>query len=423
MDSRINGVSFSVNLGFGDGRGPTVTGVSVTPTTTATTSTPDATDWLVPADGNKAAVTLGLSALGTMATGMLMRSLQPGKAVVTAKDLLLDGLVGVQLGAGLVGGPRAESFAGGFSSLPLQWLNHHRDPDWDFRVGMLTQGALTVARDELGGKPVPFQGWKVDAQGIWSEAVPIELLGNAATEIGFDALCYGCGNALAGLLQGKQAEELGSLALLGGAYGAGTALLTNILFGAPVRIDDATMQEAVAMAGENGGPDVADVVSTTTFRTGGLLLETKLMAGITLPRNVVAVPELLNEPELIAHELIHRDQVAGASRLVGAGSVREGHGMLSFYAQYLLWSAQYGYFDVPYEREAYHYADGYLRTYGMYDGERIMGDAIGFGVNQLLFGIGSAAWLPAAGEDQAAAPELDLAPSAPAEEEPAEVVS
>ncbi|MBI5511873.1 MAG: hypothetical protein HY903_24215 [Deltaproteobacteria bacterium] len=395
MSDPFKDLFVTANFGIGAGGsmlGLSFLGLSVRPAR----SSPGNDPFLVPEDGRKAWETLGLAALGTVGTGMLIRALKnPNESATKPKDLLLDGLVGLQLGSGLVGDPRAEAFfLSGIVSLPLQWLNYRRDPSWDYRVGMLTQGAVGVAREQLGGQWIPNQGWRVNPQvPKETETVFGELIGNAAAEIALDAVSYGLGNSLAALAQGTtRPRELGARALQGAAYGGAEALLTTLSLGPAVRIRPETMAAALKIDGLTG-PDVADVANHTTFRAGALILGLPI-AGITLGPNVSLDPTELNNPVLIAHELIHRDQMAGATSAAGPGTVREGHGVLSFYGQYLVWSAQNTYINNPFEREAYHFADHRSYVGSPAVSTESHGDVIGMGAGMLLFGGGSLLMAP-----------------------------
>lgn len=369
---RINGATINISLGFDSGNNLNLSSISLAPTFAPPTGPADR---MVPADGAHPAAVLGISAAGAIGTGMLIRALQPGQEVATPRDLLLDGLVGLQLGSGLIGHPHAESFfLGGVFSLPLQAINRSQDPDWDWRVGMLTQGGLAMLRDELGTYPMPFDGLQHTESGRLDLA-PAELLGNAATEIGFDALYYGLGNSLAALMQGRF-ERIGESALIGAGYGGGTTLLTNLIMGAPIQPPEELITEGAAMVAEHGGADVSEMIDRTTFRAGGLFesFEGGRWA-ITLGRNVWMGERLLGRADVYGHELVHRDQIAGSRGASGPGLAREGHGVLSFYGQYLFWSATHGYGTNPYEREAYFYAEGSREA--AYTEGRPLGDLLG----------------------------------------------
>ncbi|MEK7704468.1 MAG: hypothetical protein AAB426_05870, partial [Myxococcota bacterium] len=180
-------LSATFTLGGTSGSGVSFAGLSLAPPPQP--RGPNGTP-IGPDDGRSAAQTLGWAVLGTIGTGMLLRGLAaPKQSLWQPKEMLLDAAVGLQLGAGLVGGPRAESFfLGGLYSMPLQYLNHRADPSWDWRVGVLSQGLVRMARDEAGGNPVPFQGYRLDATKTAGSPGSVqldamELLGNVAADV------------------------------------------------------------------------------------------------------------------------------------------------------------------------------------------------------------------------------------------------
>lgn len=394
-NTTITGLQLSVGVSWGGKQGLQPTDFSVTPQISTQPRRPDSgssSDEMVPADRGDPLAVVGVSAAGSVGTGMVLRALQPGKDALNAKDMLLDGLVGAQLGSGLVGGPRAESFFyGGAFSLPLQFINSRRDDQWDYRIGMLTQGMLAVARDAAGGYPMPFDGVERDTHGQMVLDGP-ELLGNAATEIGFDATYYGLGNTLAAVAQGKS-DAAGEYAKIGALYGAITRGLTNAVVGAPYQPDPESVAEGVELVARGDGPDVAEMQDETIWRAGGLFQVISDSWGITLGRNVWMGERLLDSETTLGHELVHRDQIAGARERSGDGHVREGHGGLSFYAQYLAWSAEYGYLLNPYETEAYYHANGY--DFGPYAGGELTGDALGSSLLLGTFALANSTMTPA----------------------------
>jgi hypothetical protein len=339
-----------VTIGVGFDKGHLqLTSTSAAPPPAAP-SAPPANAWQVPNDGHNDIAVLAISAVGTAGVGMLIRGLQK-RSIANPKDIALDAAVGAELGACMVGTPQAESVCYGvLGGLPLQIINRLRDPKWDFRIGLLATGALSLARSELGGNPIFFSGYRVAADGTVSLQAP-ELIANAAVDTASDASFYALSNTAAALLQGYKLKDLPAVVLAGASYGGGQALLDNVVLGAPLKLSEPMKQEAIALDKSNGGPDVSGVVRFTTFRAGGVLQLAMQGSTITLGRNVSIQPFDITS-EVAGHELIHRTQIAGSP-----ANGRDGTGLLSFYGQYLSWAPK-GYENIPYEREAYHYADG-----------------------------------------------------------------
>lgn len=343
-----------ITLGFGLDKkghfGIDNTSVGLAPAAPAATP---GKDWQVPNDGHHDAAVLAISAVGSAGVGMLIRGLRK-QPVLTVKDVALDAAVGLQLGTCMVGTPQAESVCyGALGGLPLQVINRMRDPKWDFRVGLLTTGALSLARSEIGGNPVPYAGYRQGPNGPQLNAP--QLVANATVDIGADSAFYALSNTTAALLQGYSLKRLPGVALSGAAYGGSQSLLDNVVLGAPLKLSASMKSGAVAIDKNSGGPDISGLMRFTTFRAGGVLQ--KLMGGatITLGRNVSIQGFDINDTT-VAHEMVHRTQMAAS-----ASSGRNGTGLLSFYGQYLSWAPK-GYENIPYEREAYHYADGKATT-------------------------------------------------------------
>ncbi len=345
IDGTLNvGIGWDMQKGFG------TPDVSVSPKA----ATPVG-NYAVPGDGRDAFATIGVTAAAALGIGVGVRALQ-GKSLLDPKELALDFGVGAQLGAGLVSSPQAEAFfLGGLLSAPLQYFNHREDPTWDYRVGMLVQGALSLGRAELGGNPIPFRGYEVRADGR-TELNTAELLGNAATDTACDAAFYSLGNTLSALAQGKT-DKLADFALIGAYYGASTAALTNLILGAPMQVDMKLLKPELDRVGLAGGPDVSDMVKYTTFRTGGLLGALANGYSMTVSRNVMMNTKDAGNVKLQAHELVHRDQAAGGRSANGPGYVREGQGALSFYTQYFADAISHDYYSNPAEVEAYKYVN------------------------------------------------------------------
>lgn len=310
---------------------------------------PSGKDWQVPNDGHNDAAVLALSAVGTAGVGMLLRGLRKEK-VFTIKDVALDAAVGLEIGTCLVGTPQAESICYGVvGGLPMQVIDRLRDPKWDFRVGLITNGALSLARSELGGNYVPLAGYRSNTLG--SDLKTTELLANASADVVQDAAFYALSNTTAALLQGYKLRALPGVALSGAAYGGVQSMLDNVVLGAPLKLTTEMKDKATAIDNASSGPNIGGMFKFTTFRSGGLL--GPLMQGntITLGRNV-AIQQSDISTVTVAHEMVHRTQIAG-----GSAEGRNGTGLLSFYAQYLTWAPK-GYENIPYEREAYHYSAG-----------------------------------------------------------------
>ncbi len=362
MPDKVDGVMFKMSFSWDGGGAPVLQDVGAVPVGRAALSE----DHMVPSDANNPFLVLGLSGAAAVGAGLLLRAARPGTPLAQPKDLVLDALTGVELGTCLIGTPQAEAVCyGALSSMPLQFINRLKDPRWDFRVGMLTAGVFSLARSELGGNPIPFQGY--DASSGRLQLKPGELVANAAVDVTADAGFFALSNTTAALLQGRKLKLLPAYAGIGAAYGGATSLAWNLFLGAPIKPDAALKTAATRHVAEDAGPDVSDVSKYTTFRAGGLFQSaTGGMTSITLGRNVGMATDHI-EPTSIGHELIHRDQVAGGY------DGRAGHGLLPFYGQYLSWAPR-GYMNIPYELEAYHFAD--KQQNAPVAGERIYGDFV-----------------------------------------------
>jgi hypothetical protein len=338
----VSGATLSIGFSFGGNGGPALTSAGISPTFNHSAGRPE--------NFVGDAFILAGSGLAGIAMGATARRIR-GENVFGPKDLALDGLAGVSLGTCLVSTPQAEAVCtGALSALPLQFINRAIDPRWDWRVGLVTNGVLSLARAELGGNPIPWAGYRTDANGF-SRPVTSELVGNALTDIGMDSAFFALSNTSAALIQRR--PNIGRFSLAGAGYGGGTSALVNGFLGAPVRISPELRAAAIKNDLTLGGPDVSDVVRFTTFRTGGLFQLAAPGTSITLGRNVGLQGSDIT-PDILGHELIHRDQIAGIPSPGNPGGV----GSLSFYSQYLVWAVR-GYDNIPYERDAYHYAQGF----------------------------------------------------------------
>ncbi|MCC6811719.1 MAG: hypothetical protein IT381_30085 [Deltaproteobacteria bacterium] len=292
--------------------------------------------------GGAAVTALGIGAISRAARGL--RVFSPG-------DLALDALTGAEIGSCLVGTPQAEAIClGAIGSLPLQILNRAVDRTWDYRTGMLSGALLSLARSELGTNPMLYDGYRME--GGRARLVTSELVANGFADTAWESGFFALSNTLAALLNGHT-SDLGTFAAVGAGYGAALAAVVNLSIGAPLRLSTDWNNETVAHASD-AGFDVSDVARRTTWRAGGIYQAVEGRASTTLG-STVHIAEMHINSETGAHELTHRDQIAGSP----GGGGRGGAGFLSFYAQYFAW-APGGYLQNPYEAEAFHVGDGSL---------------------------------------------------------------
>lgn len=354
--TRIAGGMVKIGVSWDGGAAPGISGVDMVPLHAATEGV----------DPNGGSVGEDVSMLVTSAivgvgTGLVLRASK--KAQTTVGDVALDAFVGAELGTCFVSGPQAEAVCtGAVSALPLQLIEYARAKDgkWDFRYGVLTQGAASLVRSELGGNPIPFAGF-TQSEGRYARPDAGELMLNGLVDVSMDAAVFALSNTAAALAQGK--DDPVDHALAGAAYGGGVALAVNLVLGAPIRLSDEQIDEAVKNNLSHGGENVRSLFKYTTFRTGGLIPAIGT-ACITLGRNVTMVPDMINT-ETIGHEMVHRWQIAAPA---------SGMGSLSFYGAYI-YQAFGGYQSNPFERQAYFVGDGTIDGKRVFRKERL-GEAV-----------------------------------------------
>lgn len=333
--------------------------------------------------------TLGIGALTGVGVHLLTTAIA-GRRAYTVKDGVLDAMTGAALGTCFIGSHEAEAVClGALSAIPMGLFNRLKDPHWDLRYSVLTQAALRLSVDLVGGNPVPFSGWRfTDRDKGQLELRPAELVGNAAVDVSMEAGEFALGNGVAALLQGKQADEALSFGLIGAGYGAGTSVLANVIMGAPFRPDPALLSDGAALVANNGGADVSDLMGHTTNRVGGIMFTGSMLGAITLPGNVAYSERRIGTADIYGHEYTHRDQFAGGYSLSGKGLLRPGAGVIGGYSQYLFGAAVNGYGADPHEHEAFFYADGFSR--GDAPARSLpWGTVIGAGVLLGVYGVGA----------------------------------
>lgn len=285
-----------------------------------------------------ASILIGGAAVGVL-TGLASRAFKHAKTL--PRDLALDAFVGAEIGTCFMSGPRPEAVClGALSAAPMQLFNRPsaRGKAWDFRPGLIVQGALSLGRAELGGNPAPFAGFRTEGDAR-PKLVVGELAVNGLIDVTLDSAAFALGNMASSWVQGQ--EFSWSPMQVGAVYGAAFSLSKNIALGMPIRLSAQQKNDIVANNLSHGGPDIRPLLKYTSFRAGGVF-SALAEKSITIGSNVSMRTLHLN-PEVFGHEMVHRSQIAAPGT---------GLGSLGFYGSYIGHSFS-GYRANPYEKEAF----------------------------------------------------------------------